>query len=69
MEESGAVAKPNSNNEGLILRLRYTNGPALTPQHVAIQEIMSANETMDNETPLFLLLNTAPGEYDSYEHR
>lgn len=39
----------------------YTTGPALTPQHVMIQETIAANATMDNETPLFLLLNTAPG--------
>jgi len=34
----------------------YTNGPVVTPQHIAIQGQM----TPHNETPLFMLLNTSP---------
>ena len=38
----------------------YTTGATLGAHHVAIHEVMSADPTMDNDTPLFMLLNTNP---------
>lgn len=38
----------------------YTTGGALTQNHVAIHEIMGSDPTVNNEAPLFMLLNPHP---------
>jgi len=38
----------------------YTTGPTLTENHVAIHEVMGADPTIDNEAPLFMILNPHP---------